>query len=385
MRTPRPAPGTPTSVGARRRPVPRPLAVAAVALFALAACSSDGEDTGADTSAPTSSSARPDDGPGTAERAEPGTRTIAQGLQAPWSIAFHGRTALVSERDSGRILELTSGGSHRVVGTVPGVEAVSEAGLQGIAVRDNQLYTYATTGSDNRIQRFPITGSPGSLALGEPQDVLTGLPSGAVHNGGRIAFGPDGMLYATVGDAGDTSRSQQRDDLGGKILRMTPDGAAPADNPFAGSLVYSLGHRNPQGIAWGPDGTMYSSEFGQNTWDELNVIKPGANYGWPQVEGRAGRSGFTDPVQQWRPSVASPSGIAVIGTTIHVANLRGERLRAVPTDDLGTSTESLVNEHGRLRDAVPAPDGRLWVLTNNTDGRGSPGDGDDRILSIEAN
>jgi glucose/arabinose dehydrogenase len=154
----------------------------------------------------------------------------------------------------------------------------------------------------------------------------------------------------------------------------------PRDNPFDGSPVYSYGHRNPQGLAWDSDGTLYASEFGQDTWDELNVIEPGGDYGWPEVEGIADDDRFIDPVQQWEPADASPSGIAVTDDSIWIANLRGARLTEVPLDDLGDSTEHLVEEHGRLRDVVVAPDDTLWVLTNNTDGRGDPGPGDDRIL-----
>src|SRR5690606_16134183 len=130
---------------------------------------------------------------------------------------------------------------------------------------------YSTGVGGNRVQRYDVTGAAGSLALGRAETILDGLPSSSNHNGGRIAFGPDGMLYVTVGDAGDGSRAQDLDDPGGKILRMTADGGAPADNPFAGSLVYSYGHRNPQGLAWADDGTMFATEFGQNTWDELNI------------------------------------------------------------------------------------------------------------------
>ena len=190
------------------------------------------------------------------------------------------------------------------------------------------------------------------------------------------------MLYATTGDAGTTGSAQDLDSLAGKILRMTPAGEVPEDNPFDGSLVHSYGHRNPQGIAWDEDGTMYASEFGQDTWDELNVIEAGGNYGWPEVEGRGGQGEYVDPVQQWSPDEASPSGIAVLDGAIHIATLRGERLREVPLDDLETSTERLGGEYGRLRDVVATPEGELWVLTNNTDGRGDPGPDDDRILRV---
>lgn len=309
--------------------------------------------------------------------------TITTDLAAPWSVAFYGDTALVSERDSARILELDAQGDPREAGVIAGVAPAGEGGLLGIAVREDSLYAYYTAGGENRIERFDLTGEPGSLGLGDGEILLDGIPAARFHNGGRIAFGPDGMLYATVGDAGDRGSAQDRNAPTGKILRMSPDGRAPEDNPFPGSLVYSYGHRNPQGLAWSADGTLYSSEFGQDTWDELNVIEPGGNYGWPEVEGIAGRAGFLDPVQQWRPDEASPSGMAISGQTIYLANLRGERLRQIPLDALATSSQHLVDEYGRLRDVTIAPDGSLWVLTNNTDGRGDPAPGDDRILRVE--
>ncbi|WP_063003780.1 PQQ-dependent sugar dehydrogenase [Nocardia salmonicida] len=308
---------------------------------------------------------------------------VTDELDAPWSIAFHGAAALVSERDSGRILEIGTGGTQHEVGTVDDVEPSGEGGLLGIAVRGAQLFAYYTAADDNRIERFDLTGEPGNLTLGGGRTILTGLPAAANHNGGRIAFGPDGMLYATVGDAGNRPAAQDRAALAGKILRMTPDGQAPVDNPAPGSLVYSYGHRNPQGITWAADGRMFASEFGQNTWDELNLIEPGGNYGWPEVEGIAGRAGFIDPLQQWKPSEASPSGMTNVGGSLYIANLRGERLRRIPLDNLTQSTESLVGEYGRLRDIAVAPDGSLWVLTNNTDGRGEPAAGDDRIVRLE--
>ncbi len=308
--------------------------------------------------------------------------TISTGLQAPWSIAFHDETPLISERDSARILELDGSGVAREVAVIAGVTPMGEGGLLGIAVHDGHLYTYFTAAGGNRIERFPITGRPGALALGPAQPILEGLPSASFHNGGRIAFGPDDQLYATVGDAGQQDQAQSLDSLAGKILRMTPEGDVPADNPNPGSLVYSYGHRNPQGIAWAEDGTMIASEFGQNTWDELNIIRPGGNYGWPEVEGIGGDDRFIDPVQQWGTGEASPSGIAIIDETIFIANLRGEVLRAVPVDEPATATTHFDGEYGRLRDVARAPNGDLWLITNNTDGRGDPGPEDDRLLAL---
>ena len=314
--------------------------------------------------------------------ASPGV--VASGLEAPWSVAFAGEVPLVSERDSGRILALGEGTATELM-TVEDSRGPGEGGLLGLAVANHHLYAYFTAGDENRIVRYPLTGDGDDgrdLTAGDPETVLDGIPAGTVHNGGRIAFGPDGMLYATVGDAADTGHSQDLDSLAGKILRMTPEGGVPDDNPFPGSYVFSYGHRNPQGIAWDESGTMYASEFGQNTWDELNVIEPGGNYGWPAVEGIAGEQGYIDPVQQWEPGEASPSGIAVHAGSIWIANLRGESLREVPLADLTASTRHYVGEYGRIRDAVLSPDGHLWMVTNNPDGRGDPGPGDDRILAI---
>ena len=308
---------------------------------------------------------------------------MAQGLAAPWSIAFlDDGTALVSERDSARIRAVSADGAVREAAVIDGVAPRGEGGLLGIAVHEGWLYAYSTAADENRVQRFALSGAGGSISLGEPETILSGLAAATNHNGGRIAFGPDGMLYVTVGDAGDRESAQDLRSLSGKILRVTPEGDVPEDNPFDGSPVYSLGHRNPQGLAWDGEGTLYASEFGQDTWDELNVIEPGANYGWPAVEGIAGREEFIDPVQQWAPDLASPSGIAIASDSIFIANLRGERLREVPLSDLGASAEHLVDVFGRLRDVAVSPDGALWVLTNNTDGRGDPNDGDDRVVRI---
>ncbi|MEA4945551.1 MAG: PQQ-dependent sugar dehydrogenase, partial [Propionicimonas sp.] len=317
-------------------------------------------------------SASPPSSPPSAASPTTDDPVIATELAAPWSVVFYRGVALVSERDSARIVELGAGHAVREVGQIPDAIPSGEGGLLGLAVHDSWLYAYYTAADGNRVERFEVRGDPGGFSLGPGETVIEGLPSARYHNGGRIAFGPDQSLYVTVGDAGDRDSAQNPGALSGKILRLTPDGGIPADNPFPGSPVYSYGHRNPQGLAWDAAGTMYATEFGQDTWDELNVIEPGHNYGWPVVEGIADREGFVDPVQQWRPSEASPSGLAFADNTLYIANLRGERLREVPLADLGTSTERFVGELGRLRDVAVTPDGELWVVTNNTDGRGEP-------------
>ena len=337
------------------------------------------------TSPSTSASATTGPSSTTSPTNAPATATIAQDLDVPWGLAFlPDGSALVTLRDEGRLLQVRAGQPPTVLGAVPGVRPDGEGGLLGVAVSpeftdDHSIFVYFTAASDNRVVR--LTFADGKAT--EPTVVLRGIPKAGNHNGGRLAFGPDGFLYVTTGDAGDSARSQDKDALGGKILRITKDGKAAPGNPFSGSPVWSYGHRNVQGIAWAPDGRMFASEFGQNTWDELNLIVPGRNYGWPVVEGRSGRSGFTDPLAQWPTSDASPSGIAVADGAVWMAALKGESLWRVPltSNGIGTPARLLRGEYGRLRDAVTAPDGRLWVLTSNTF-RGSPAADDDRVVAL---
>jgi glucose/arabinose dehydrogenase len=315
-------------------------------------------------------------------------KTIATDLQVPWGIAFlPGGDALVAERTTGRILRIGPGGGRkRVVMRVPGVDTqAGEGGLLGLAVSpgyasDRLVYAYYTTANDNRIARFRLGG--------RPQPILTGLRRGFIHNGGRIAFGPDGKLYAGVGDTGDTALAQDRSALNGKILRMDPDGGVPAGNPFPGSLVWSLGHRNVQGLAWDARGRMWASEFGQSTFDELNRIRPGRNYGWPRVEGKGSTSGgrYTNPVVTWRTSQASPSGIAIAGGRLYMGALQGRGVWRIPLRGTSAGTPKLLygDRYGRVRTVVRAPGGGLWIATSNRDGRGDPRKGDDRIIRIPA-
>jgi len=311
--------------------------------------------------------------------------TIVSGLAAPWSmVRLDSGSTLISERDTRLVKELTASGQLRDVGIIGDAAPGGEGGLLGLATLDEtMLYVYLTTETDNRIVRFELEGTAGEYSLGASRDILTGLQKSRVHNGGRIAFGPDGMLYATVGDASDPQSAQDLDSLNGKILRMQPDGSVPADNPFAGALVYSFGHRNPQGITWDDDGQLWAAEFGQNTWDEFNIIRAGANYGWPIAEGASSDSPFENPVFQWATDDASPSGLAFIRGTFFMAGLGGERLWAIHPSDPTTAIASFEGSLGRIRDVIPGPDGSLWMLTNNTDGRGQPRDNDDRIVQVE--
>jgi glucose/arabinose dehydrogenase len=370
----------------------RRLAVAGLLGLALTACgSSSSEDAAspvasASPSATATPSPTPTGTPTETATPVPERRTVATGLDAPWGLAFlPNEDALVAERDSGRILRIPAeGGKPRREMTVPGVAAAGEGGLLGLAVSpdyadDGLVYAYLTSESDNRIVRF-------RLGDDEVQEVVTGLQKNVIHNGGRIAFGPDGKLYAGVGDAGETANAQDRGSENGKILRMDPDGGVPDDNPFSGSRVWSWGHRNVQGLAWDADERLWASEFGQDTYDEVNSIRRGRNYGWPEVEGEGPTEGgrFLNPLVTWSTSEASPSGAAIIGANLYVAALRGECVWRIPIEagDLGQPRQLLAGTYGRIRTVAAAPDGTLWVATSNTDGRGSPGEDDDRIIAL---
>lgn len=326
--------------------------------------------------------------PGQAGTAEPVqvVGNVATGLAVPWGLTFlpgepgtAGGSALVSERDTGRILRVGES-SVSTVGTMEGVAPRGEGGLLGIALADNRIYAYFTSAADNRVVRMAWDGR----RLGNPEPILTGIPKAAIHNGGRIAFGPDGMLYVATGDAGNPESAQDRDSLAGKILRIAPDGSVPSDNPFPGSPVYSLGHRNVQGLAFDARNRLWATEFGQSDVDEVNAITAGSNYGWPECEGACGRDSYVDPAAQWHPtSIASPSGLAIVGDDAYVASLRGEALWRVPLDGSGDATRLSVGDLGRLRTIAVAPDGSLWLSTSNTDGRGDARAGDDRIVRLQ--
>ena len=304
---------------------------------------------------------------------------VATGLDVPWGLAFlPDGSALVSERDTARILRVGRGATV-TVGSVDGVVAEGEGGLLGIAHTDGWLYAYLTAATDNRVVRMPWNGT----ALGAAEPVVTGIPKAGIHNGGRIAFGPDTMLYIATGDAGVPERAQDPASAAGKILRVAPDGSVPGDNPVAGSPVFSLGHRNVQGLAFDAADRLWASEYGQSDVDELNLITAGSNYGWPECEGACSKTGYVDPVVQWTPtSIASPSGVAIVGTHAYVASLRGEVVWQVGLDGAAEPTRVELGDLGRLRTIAAAPDGSLWLSTSNTDGRGDPRDGDDRILRL---
>ena len=323
-------------------------------------------------------------------------RALATGVDVPWGLAeLPDGTVLVTSRDDFRISRLdVTGASLTTVGTVPGVVSnvaqQGEAGLLGLAVSprfatDRLLYVYYSTASDNRIATIAYDPSrPSGERLGAPTVILGGIPHGVHHNGGRLAFGPDGYLYATTGEAGTPALAQEKSSLGGKILRLTTAGKAAPGNPF-GTRVWSYGHRNVQGLAWDAKGRLWASEFGDHSADELNLIVAGRNYGWPATEGETSRSGFTGPVAQWGPDEDSPSGIAIAAGSVWMAALKGERLWRIPLDGakvVADPTAFLTGRYGRLRSVLALDAHTLLVTTSNRDGRQSPGSGDDRVLEV---
>ncbi|MFI5657655.1 PQQ-dependent sugar dehydrogenase [Streptomyces sp. NPDC051684] len=321
-------------------------------------------------------------------------RTVADGLKSPWGLAeLPGGDLLVSSRDEGTITRVdTKTGKKSVLGEVPGVAAEGEGGLLGLALSpsyasDHMVYAYFTTESDNRIVRMMYDEKkPSGERLGAPDTVFRGIPKGTNHNGGRIAFGPDKLLYVGTGETYDKPLAQDKKSTGGKILRLTPEGEPAPGNPFGDSPVYSYGHRNVQGLAWDEDKRLWASEFGQDTWDELNHIVAGDNYGWPDAEGKSGDKKYHDPIAQWHTSEASPSGIAYAEGSIWMAGLRGERLWRIPLDGAKAAHEPqafLEGKYGRLRTVVAAGDDKVWLVTSETDTRGTPEKGDDRILELK--
>ena len=341
-------------------------------------------------------------------------------LEAPWSLVFlpDGR-ALVSERP-GRIrlvrdgkltdepyarFEVASGVAADPIASFLSVFADGEGGLMGLAVHPDfprspyvyAMHTYSgPAGVKNRIIRLRDEGDRGRF----DRVILDGLPGWTFHNGGRIAFGPDGMLYVTTGETFEAQLAQDLSSPAGKILRLTPDGGVPADNPFPNSLVFSYGHRNPQGLAWEPaSGALFASEhgptgeFGLAAYDEINVTRAGGNYGWPRAVGAPGLERLVDPILVWTTRAVPPAGLAFHRGDLFVAALGGGALVRInlATDNGGYTVTGV--EHwfargpdeavlGRLRDVVEGPDGALYILTSNRDGRGTPRPGDDHIYRL---
>lgn len=315
---------------------------------------------------------------------------IAEHLDIPWEMVFlPDGSMLVTERP-GTLVKI-----QKEKKTIPisGVEHRGEGGLLGLALhpdfaRNNFIYVYLTTQDDgkllNRVERYVLRDS----SVTDRVVILDGIPGSSQHDGGRIAFGPDKKLYITTGDAGTSSNAQDTSSLSGKILRVNDDGSIPSDNPFS-SAVYSYGHRNPQGLAWDKGQVLWATEHGRSVpksgFDEVNRIEKGKNYGWPTIQGDESRAGMETPViHSGANDTWAPSGMAVVGNTLFFTGLRGQALYSARIEGgtLQDLTTSVSQEYGRLRTVVVGADTRLYILTNNTDGRGKPKSGDDKIIRL---
>ncbi len=369
----------------------RRLAAVLSTLVLLGACGaggSSGEPGAGAESQPTTRTASPTDqgSPSDDGRSAPRVvRTVASDLEVPWGVTFlPDDTALVGERDSTRVLSV-DGDQVREVGRVEQAAPQGEAGLLGLAAspsydEDQLVYAYVSTSADNRVVRMTYDGQ----RLGDAEPVLTGIPNGFIHDGGRLLFADDGSLFVSTGETGEPALAQDPGSLAGKILHITPDGQPAAGNPRPDSPVWTLGHRNVQGLAFDDRGRLWATEFGQDTWDELNLIEAGTNYGWPHVEGKGDLAEYRNPFVTWRTSDASPSGLAFADGSLWAGALRGQRLWEIPVTANGTGKPKdwFVGDYGRVRTVTVAPNGNLWLTTSNRDGRGDPVAQDDRILEV---
>ena len=361
------------------------------------------------TSASPATSGAPNPSPRIGPAAVQNVQLVASGLVAPWAmdLAPDGRLFVTERVGRVRIVQLGAGGGLRAdpwatvgVSQRPG----SEKGLLGIALdpefaRTGFVYLYysyaVASGIRNKVVRMRDESGKGV----EETILVDGIPGSEAHDGGRLKFGPDGKLYATTGDAENGANAQDPRSLGGKILRINRDGSIPTDNPLAGSPVWSLGHRNVQGLAWQPDsGALFATEHGPSNLfpdcchDEVNLIVPGGNYGWPAVRGISRDARYRDPVlESGNVETWAPTGEA-FGTrpgplrgSLFFAALRGQHLHRVVLGAEGQvlfQEKLLGNEYGRLRDVFELASGEFLILTSNRDGRGQPRPDDDRVLLV---
>lgn len=357
------------------------------ASFILSACSNDSNEETEDKGKQTQNEmeheqSQSDDNQ---ERKETkGIETVAQGLDIPWSIARSDDVFYLSERP-GKIIKIDGNKkTEQQVDLDKEVSTAAEAGLLGFVLapdfKDSKeayaYYTYEYNNQFNRIVKLKLENDTWK----EDEVLIDKIPSGQYHHGGRLKIGPDDKLYATTGDASDEQNAQDKDTLGGKILRINLDGSKPKDNPISNSYVYSYGHRNPQGIVWTPDGQMYASEHGNQANDEINEIKEGQNYGWPVIEGNEENDNMETPIfTSGSDDTWAPSGIAFKDGIIYSAALRGEGIMKfdVEKDEM----KKVATKYGRIRDVYIVNDD-LYFVSNNTDGRGNPSQNDDKMYKV---
>lgn len=321
----------------------------------------------------------------------PDIQIIAQDLQIPWEVAFlpDGRLLLTERPGRVRLIDQNGRLKPEPVATIPDVKHIGEGGLLGMVLHPDfsqnnfvyLYYTYSASGNQtlNKVVHYEFDGQ----TLTSPVLIVGEIPGAPNHNGGRIKFGPDRFLYITTGDAQESSLAQEINSLAGKILRVTDEGQPAPGNPF-NNHVWSYGHRNPQGLAWDKQGRLWETEHGSSATDELNLIEPGKNYGWPVIRGSQRHDGMVSPVLQSGDTTWAPSGMANLDGSLFFAGLRGQALfEALIKDGNAELKEHFKGEFGRIRNAVLGPDGFLYILTNNTDGRGTPRPGDDKLIKIQ--
>lgn len=361
------------------------LIITTVCLGMLAACDRNEPSTSPpSTNAPsdTATSTGPDDPAAAYE-------VLAEELRVPWVITFDGDIVYISERE-GSIVKLEGNKlTRQAVHLNKDVHGSGEGGFLGFLLapdfaQSKTAYAYHTYKENGRIQNRVVLLKQNGGQWNEVRALLEGIPGAANHDGGRMAFGPDKLLYVTTGDAEQRELAQDVNSLAGKILRMTLDGKVPDDNPFTGSYVYSYGHRNPQGLAWNDEGVMFNTEHGPSGdpggHDEINIIEAGGNYGWPNIYGGAQQEGMITPIYHTGEKAIAPSGATIDDRNrLLIATLAGEALYRY--DPAAKEMAVVFAGEGRLRD-VKIKDGSIYVITNNTDGRGTPSETDDRLLRL---
>lgn len=338
-----------------------------------------------------------DSAPDPAENSAPAPKqaveVIATDLQIPWDIAFLPDGALLVTERTGHLIAIDKDGLQREI-PVAGVRQGGEGGLLGLVLHpqfaDNHLlYLYLSSSQAgenvNRVERYRLEGDE----LADKKIIIDGIPGAIYHDGGRMEFGPDGKLYITTGDATRSQIAQDKNSLGGKILRLESDGKIPADNPF-GTAVWSYGHRNPQGLAWDSAGNLWETEHGRSGalsgMDELNRIVKGGNFGWPTIEGDEEKEGMVTPVlNSGATKTWAPASLAYMHGKLYWGGLMGEALYEATLDGarVASMREYLTGEYGRIRAVRVGPDNLLYITTSNTDGRGTPSAGDDKIIRID--
>lgn len=325
----------------------------------------------------------------------PNISVLVNNLEIPWSVAFlpaspaggPDGSMLVTERP-GRVRHIVEGQIKNTF-NIDGVKHIGEGGLMGLTLHPDfssnnfiyLYYTYNSTGNDTLNRAVRMTWKDNKLV--DEKILVDRIPGASNHNGGRIKFGPDKLLYIATGDAQEPSQAQDKNTLGGKILRVTDEGKAAPGNPF-GNLVYSYGHRNVQGLAWDNEGKLWATEHGQSGLDELNLIESGKNYGWPEIQGDETRGGMETPRKNSGSTTWAPAGAAFIGNRLFFAGLRGATLyeAVINNGEIIEIKEYFKGEFGRIREVILGPDGMLYITTSNRDGRGNPAQEDDKIIRI---